>query len=225
MVSRTWSAFLLRFGVCRRFIRGLFISRVSDDFSLTDLFLQEISGGSVIPYRRNDNRVVIESFVDIFCEGWFATCGSLQFVTIDVDSRLTRIENDSFFSSGLTSIHNPSCVEGLCESCCFHCESLASVTFDGDSKLSRIERKGFHLSGLASIHGSSSVEVLHVTCFSGFASLTTVTFEVDSKLSRIAKEAFTETAFERIRIRSSIEIICETCASVCETIARPNAGS
>jgi hypothetical protein len=90
---------------------------------------------------------------------------------------LSRIENWTFFRTGLVNIVIPSSVEVLGEWCFSNCESLSSVIFESGSILSRIEEYAFYRTGLIEMIVPSSVEVLGESCFSYCESLSSVTFE------------------------------------------------
>jgi hypothetical protein len=92
------------------------------------------------------------SSVEVICESWFSSCESLTSVTFDANSRLSRLENEACYESGLRPIHLPGSLEVIYASCFSFCESFTSVTFDANSRLSRLESRAFLWSGLPSIH-------------------------------------------------------------------------
>jgi hypothetical protein len=71
----------------------------------------------------------------VICEHCFAFCHSLKVISIESDSKLSRIERKAFYRSGLTSIHLPASVVVIYESCFLKCTSLGSLTIDRGSKL------------------------------------------------------------------------------------------
>jgi hypothetical protein len=57
---------------------------------------------------------------------WFA---------FECDCKLSRLEQSTFYRSGLTAIHIPASVKSMCEKCSSGCPLLVSITFDGNSRL------------------------------------------------------------------------------------------
>jgi hypothetical protein len=119
--------------------------------------------------------------VEVICEKCFSKCKSLESISFEWDSKLSRIERKAFCESCLESIHLPASVEVICESCFSRCASLKSISFESNSKLSRIERRAYFGSGLTSIHFPASVKVICEECFSNCGSLGSITIEGGAK--------------------------------------------
>jgi hypothetical protein len=168
--------------------------------------------------RSYERRHWISSSVEVICEGFLFSGGSLKSISFESNSKLTRIERRAFRASALTSIHLPAAVEVICESCFSVCRSLISISFELNSKLSRIERDAFRGSGLTSIHLPASVEMIGQLCFSECRSLISISFEANSKLSRIEDGAFRWSGLTSIRLPASIELISESCFSECRSL-------
>jgi hypothetical protein len=77
--------------------------------------------------------------------------GALKSIVFESNSRLTRIEPETFSDSSLQSMVIPNNVEILGWGCFSNCESLSSITFESNSRLIRIESFAFSYSSLQSI--------------------------------------------------------------------------
>jgi uncharacterized radical SAM superfamily Fe-S cluster-containing enzyme len=177
------------------------------EFQVHELFIEDITGRSVVRYLGRSSAIVIESRIEILCESCFFKCESLTSVTFESNSKLHRIEESAFTQSGLRTIQIPASVEVLCKSCFDSCRSLTSVTFESNSKLHRIEEAAFAESGLRTIEIPASVEVLCKSCFDSCRSLTSVTFESNSELHRIEQSAFTESRLTELLLTNSIHLV------------------
>jgi hypothetical protein len=184
------------------------------EFQVHGLFIEDITGRSVVRYFGISSAVVIESRIEVLCERCFFSCESLTSVTFQSNSKLQRIEEFAFQWSGLTTIEVPASVEVLCKSCFSSCKSLTSVTFEMNSKLQRIEEWAFAESGLTTIQVPASVEVLCKSCFSSCKSLTSVAFEMNSRLQRIEENAFTESGLTELLLSNSIHFLSASAIAV-----------
>jgi hypothetical protein len=108
-------------------------------------------------------------------------------VTFESGSRLERIEESAFQSSGLKSIVIPSSAVVLGKSSFRDCRSLESVTFESGSRLERIEESAFCGSGLKTIGIPSSVTFIDssaVACLSNVCFLSTHVAKEAIKIGR-----------------------------------------
>jgi hypothetical protein len=103
-------------------------------FQVHDLFIEDITGRSVVRYVGRSSVVVIESRIEILGESCFSNCQSLASITFESDSKLQQIEESAFAESGLTTIEVPASVEVLCNRCFFNYR-LTSITVELNSKL------------------------------------------------------------------------------------------
>jgi hypothetical protein len=67
--------------------------------------------------EKKSDAITIGSTIESICEGWFARWNSVAVVTFDVQSKLSRIERDTFFGCPPTSITIPASVDVICENC------------------------------------------------------------------------------------------------------------
>jgi hypothetical protein len=74
----------------------------------------------------------------------FLRCKSLSWAPFETGSRLSKLANEAFRESGLTSIHLPASVTVIGEECFSGCDSLVPITFDPASQLQDIRRNAFH---------------------------------------------------------------------------------
>jgi hypothetical protein len=82
--------------------------------------------------------------VNCLCRKCFSSCESLQEVTFDVPSKLSRVESRVFSGcASLSAICIPNRVEIIGPSCFASCKSLRKVLFESPSMLSRIESDAF----------------------------------------------------------------------------------
>jgi hypothetical protein len=79
--------------------------------------------------------VTIPASVEVICESCFAECFSLTFVIFENVSKLSRIEKEAFYGTGLVTIEIPESVQVIGERCFSWCQSLTSITFRHRSKL------------------------------------------------------------------------------------------
>jgi hypothetical protein len=100
---------------CGLLLNNISFSGISDQFKIVGLFVRDHSGECLIRYFGYEERVVIESSVVVIGEGCFSGCMLVMSVTLDCDSKLSRIEERAFHGSALMSIHLPSSVEVLGE--------------------------------------------------------------------------------------------------------------
>jgi hypothetical protein len=89
--------------------------------------------------------------IEILGTGSFSGCESISSLSFESNSRLTKIESDTFSMSSLQSIVVPSGVTILCPDCFAACDSLSSVSFESNSRLIRIELHAFSFTSLQSI--------------------------------------------------------------------------
>jgi hypothetical protein len=123
-------------------------------YDFNGMFLQDLSGRSVIRYFGTQMEIAMNSSVEVigdFCffvyppdskllrieksafqPDWIK---SLTSVTFDTDSCLSRIDSSAFTASGLTSIHIPPVVTMISRMCFDSCQFLASVVCNGTSCL------------------------------------------------------------------------------------------
>jgi hypothetical protein len=109
------------------------------DFQVHELFIEDITGRSLVRYLGSSSEIVIKSRIEILCESCFSHCESLTSIIFESNSKLHRIEESAFAESGLRTIQIPASVEVLCNECFSACQSLTSVTFESNSKLHQIE--------------------------------------------------------------------------------------
>jgi hypothetical protein len=186
LVSISGSAFLIRE------LHFISIYGFSRKFGVKDGFLRDISGWDLTRYFGVESIVNVNCSVEVICESCFSSLTGIinQSTAFDSDSKLRRLEEQTFCERALRVIHLPASVEVICESCFSCCQSMTSVTFDSDSKLSRLEREAFDWSGLTAIHLPASIEVICESCFAGCGSRAFLASAVASKLSRIETTAF-----------------------------------
>jgi serine/threonine protein kinase len=67
--------------------------------------------------------------------GCFYECESVCEIIFETGSKLQRIEEHAFSSSGLKTIRIPSSVEFIGEHCFYECKSLCEIGFEGNVKL------------------------------------------------------------------------------------------
>jgi hypothetical protein len=72
------------------------ISTGKSRFRVRDLFLEDISGRSVVRYFGFCQSVVISSSVEVVCKSCFYRCKSLSSIPFKEDSALARIESRAF---------------------------------------------------------------------------------------------------------------------------------
>jgi hypothetical protein len=151
--------------------------------------------------------------------GHYGKFNSLESITFENESRLTRIEDWCFWCCSLKSICIPRNVEILGKSCFagdydkFH--SLELITFENDSRLTRIEDSCFQKCSLKSICIPRNVEILGKSCFADdfmkANSLESITFENDSRLTRIEDSCFWCCPLKSICIPRNVEILGKSC--------------
>jgi hypothetical protein len=93
--------------------------------------------------------MIIPRNVEILAKSCFAQ-STLESLTFENESRLTRIEDSCFSYCSLKSICIPRNVEILSKSC-FYCSKLESITIESESRLTRIEDSCFSNSSLEDV--------------------------------------------------------------------------
>jgi hypothetical protein len=168
------------------------ISLSSDNrrFRIRECLLEDFDGSTIYRYFGSCCSIAIPCSVVVLDKWCFGGCNSLKAVRFERVSRLERIKEYAFQSSGLKSISIPSSVVFLGKWCFCGCRSLESVTFEDGSRLERIEDHAFRRCGLKSILIPSSVVVLGKGSFSDCKSLESVTFQSRSRLERIDRSVF-----------------------------------
>jgi hypothetical protein len=111
----------------------------NERFVLRDDFLIDIVDHKLIRNLSNLPSVIIPRDIEILGSKCFCSCRSLESVSFEVESRLTRIESQAFSDSSLRSILIPSTVEIFCSHCFASSKILQSVSFESNSRLTRIE--------------------------------------------------------------------------------------
>jgi hypothetical protein len=149
-------------------------------------------GTSLLRFIGSAAEVEIDRSIERLCGQCFRECKSLEVVTFESESCLTRIDESAFEGCcSLKSISIPRSVEILCKSCFSGCRSLASITFESGSKIRSIPGYAFsHCSSFHSIAIPDSVESLDTKCFNSCISLRKLTFENDSHLTHIEMDSF-----------------------------------
>jgi hypothetical protein len=142
----------------------------------------------------------------------------LKSIVFASNSRLTRIESETFYGTSLQSILIPRNVEIFGSECFSNCRSLSSITFESNSHLTRIESSAFYESSLESILIPRNVEILGSSCFSDCTSLSSITFESHSHLTRIESEAFSHSSLQSILIPSTILFIASDAVDIASQI-------
>jgi hypothetical protein len=148
-------------------------------------------------------------------------------VTFESGSRLERIEESSFLSSGLKSIVIPANVAFVGASA-FMTDCLNSISVSIHNQYFRI-RESFledifgsmiyqYFGSCRSIVFSSSVVVLGKRSFSKCRSLVSVTFESGSRLERIDESAFWGSELKSIVIPSSVLVLGKKSFSDCQSL-------
>jgi hypothetical protein len=120
------------------------ISAGDSRFRVSDSFLEDIRGRSIVRYFGHCKSVIILSSIEVLCKFCFSKCESLSSIIFESGSHLQRIERLAFYESGLISIVIPSSVEILCRSCFEECLSIESITLENDSQLAQIKSRAFH---------------------------------------------------------------------------------
>jgi hypothetical protein len=87
--------------------------------------------------------IIIPASVEVLAEYCFSGCKSLYLVKFEAGSRLSRIEKQAFFRTGLVDMILPVSVEVLGDGCFYGCRSLSSVTFESGSRLREVGRDAF----------------------------------------------------------------------------------
>jgi hypothetical protein len=88
--------------------------------------------------------ICIPNCIEKLGSNCFYACGSLQPVTFETPSNLSRIESEAFYCcSSLLSICLPNRVEVLCSRCFRLCTSLRDVEFEKPSHVRTIESEAF----------------------------------------------------------------------------------
>jgi hypothetical protein len=168
---------------------------------------------------RDPARVWFNESMSVLPNHLFHRSKTLDFVSFESNSRLTRIGSHAFSFSPLHSILIPRNCQILCSDCFFWCKSLQSVTFESNSRLTRIESKAFLDSSLQSIVIPCNFQILCSECFSGCESLESVSFESNSRLTRIEFRAFSYSSLQSIMIPRDVRFIdgsafCDTELSI-----------
>jgi hypothetical protein len=104
--------------------------------------------------RKGCARQWLSSLIQAISEAFFLECKSLSCSPFETGSRLSRLEDGAFSSSGLTSIHLPASVTVIGAYCFSYCASLASITFESGSQLSELAKEAFCGSGRIVCHSS-----------------------------------------------------------------------
>jgi hypothetical protein len=91
------------------------------EFRVHEMFIEDIAGRFIIRYFGGSSAVMIESRIKILCEFCFSYCDFLTSIAFESDSKLHRIEDFAFRSSGLRTIQSPLSVEVLCKLCFSDC--------------------------------------------------------------------------------------------------------
>jgi hypothetical protein len=194
------------------------VSGDNQHFLTRESFLEDICSSTIYRYFGSCRSIVIPSSVVVLGKSCFHECKSLESVIFESRSRLERIEEKAFQSSGLKSIVIPSSVVIMGESSFQWCASLESVTFESGARFERVEGSAFSGSGLQSIVIPSSVVVLQKECFSGCASLESVTFDSYSRLERIDECVFSGSGLKSIVIPSSVVVLRKGCFCLCSSL-------
>jgi hypothetical protein len=158
---------------------------------LDGLILRDVSRNAIVRNFSDMESIVVEAKIEILAKACFSSCGSLQEVIFESNSKLKLIEATAFTLSSLTRIVIPKSVESIGPSCFCCCSNLRDVVFEANSLLRVIYEYGFwSCSAIPSIAIPRSVEVIAKGCFSFCGCLEKVTFERLSRLKIIEDEAF-----------------------------------
>jgi hypothetical protein len=141
-------------------VTSISVSRDNESFHVREEFLEHVPRSMLCCYFGCCDSVVIPSSIVILGKSCFQWSKALKCVHFQSGSRLERIEESAFGSSGLNSIVIPSSVLVLGRRSFQYCESLGSVIFESGSRLQRMEEFAFSRSRIASIVIPSSVVVL-----------------------------------------------------------------
>jgi hypothetical protein len=179
-------------------------------FSIDRYFVVDKQDNRLVQYFGESGRVSIWNEVEILGESCFAF-SSLQSITFERESRLTRIDDSCFKDCALKLICIPRNVEILGKSCFCH-SKLESITFGSESRLTRIKESCFSNCSLKSICIPRNVEILGKSCFS-YSKLESLTLENESRLTRIEDSCFLNCSLKSINIPGNVEILGKSCFS------------
>jgi hypothetical protein len=154
--------------------------------------------------------------------------GVLKSIVFESNSRLARIESETFSNSSLRSISIPKNVEILGSACFYICISLLSITFESNSCLTRIESGAFYGSSLQSIVIPQNVRFIDGSAFLALT-LSSISIESGNEMFVIENgilidvlhhtliRNFSESS--EIEIGRNIEILGSNCFSYCKSLS------
>jgi hypothetical protein len=197
------------------------IESASSQFVLEGLILHDLSRNAIVRNFGQSEYLLVGTRIEILAKSCFSSCGSLQEVVFESNSRLKLIETAAFTLSSLTKIVIPKSVESIGPSCFCCCSLLRDVMFEDNSLLRVIYEYGFwSCSAIPFITIPRSVEVIGKCCFSFCGCLEKVRFEPLCRLRVIQDEAFAHSKISRITIHVTGELDVAFSKPGCEIVVR-----
>jgi hypothetical protein len=114
-----------------------------DRFSIHDGFAEDLLTGSLAFYFGNARKIVVSKSILEIANFCFAMCKTIEEVTFEAGSSLTRIGNSAFAESSIRSILIPKSVEFIGAFCFHRCRSLRTIEVERPSSLIQIEDSAF----------------------------------------------------------------------------------
>jgi hypothetical protein len=173
-------------------ISAVSVEDVSISLSISESFLVDFFGFTIVRYFGRDGFVSIGDAIEVLGRSCFSSCLWITSIEFEAPSHLREIEALAATKCrGLKSIEIPASVRAIGGGAFSDCMDLESVAFAPNSVLVKIGEEAFsRCAMLRSIHVPASVEVLHQRSFASCHSLSSFTFEGGSKLREIQDDTF-----------------------------------
>jgi hypothetical protein len=191
---------------------SIWIESGNERFVLREDFLIDIVDHKLIHNFSSSSSVIIPCDIEILDSSCFFWCKSLESVSFESNSRLTRIESQAFWYYSVQSIVIPRGVR-LIDGSAFHNVKLSSISIENGNErfviranllIDIVDHKLIrNLSRSSSVRIPCDLEILGSGCFSSCKSLLSVSFESNSRLRRIESKVFPR-LLDRITIPSAV---------------------
>jgi hypothetical protein len=208
-------------------LSSIAIESGNEIFVVENDFLIDIVHHKLIRNFSKLSKIVVCRNIEIVGSRCFSYCKSFSSITFESNSRLTRIESESFSFSSLESIVIPRNVEFI-DGSAFVGVTLSSIAIESGNEIFVIENDFLidivhhklirNVSGSSEIDLAKTIEILGSHSFSSNQSFSSITFESNSRLTRIKSFAFSSSSLESILIPRNAEALGSRFCSCCYSL-------
>jgi hypothetical protein len=188
----------------------------NERFVVRDDLLIDIVDQILIRNLSNSSSVIIPRDIEVLGSACFSQWESLQSVSFESDSHLSRIESRTFSDSSLHSIVIPRGVRFI-DGSAFQDLNLSSLSIENGTLKTASIRPWISRNSVRAWF-DASILILPKRLFRESKTLCSISFESNSQLTRIEIEAFARSSLRSIFIPRSVEILCSECFSFCQSL-------